>query len=179
MHDSWRVKLSQFNARTWYRAFSQRSVRIVVINEPQQTLPSAKQYTVKSLSIWYLRTRWFVSEISLVRWTHSFYFRYYYLVLKYQTGRLPLKYPINQKGTKPRDTITQFVDLCADSKIRKAAMATGDSRIIGLSSRDLVAAEAWYHGQGFMTSRYCDYCKALWYTLLLGYSLWRKKEGSK
>ena len=38
--------------------------------------------------------------------------------------------------------MTQLVDLCADSKIRKAAMATGDSRIIGLSYRDLVAAEA-------------------------------------
>lgn len=64
-------------------------------------------------------------------------------MLKYQTGRLsPEVSSINQKGTKPRDTMTQFVDLCADSKIRKAAMATGDSRIIGLSSRDLVAAEA-------------------------------------
>ena len=31
---------------------------------------------------------WIVLEISLVRWTHLFYFRHYYLVLKYQTGRL-------------------------------------------------------------------------------------------
>ena len=41
----------------------------------------------------------------------------------------------------------QCVDLRADVSIRKAAITTGDSRIIGLASRDLVAAEAWYHGQ--------------------------------
>ena len=40
--------------------------------------------------------------------------------------------------------MTQCVDLRAKASIRKAAVATGDSRIIGLASRDLVAAEAWY-----------------------------------
>ena len=35
----------------------------------------------------------------------------------------------------------------ADASIRKSAIAAGDGRIIGLASRDLVAAEAWYHGQ--------------------------------
>ena len=151
MRGSWRVKLSQFNARTWYRAFYQRSTQIVVIDEPQQMLPSAKHNTP-----WKVCPYGIYAPVGLYQKSHSFYFRYYYLALKYQTGRLPLKYSINQKGTKPRDTMTQLVDLCADSKIRKAAMATGDSRIIGLSSRDLVAAEAWYYGQGFMTSRYCD-----------------------
>ena len=43
--------------------------------------------------------------------------------------------------------MTQCVDLRADDSIRKAAIAKGDSRIIALASRDLVAAEAWYHGQ--------------------------------
>ena len=37
--------------------------------------------------------------------------------------------------------------------IRKAAIATGDSRVIGLSSRDLLAADSWYHeGQFFRVS---------------------------
>ena len=43
--------------------------------------------------------------------------------------------------------MTQCVDLRADDSIRKAAIAKGDSRIIGPASRDLVAAEAWYHMQ--------------------------------
>ena len=43
--------------------------------------------------------------------------------------------------------MTQCEDLRADASITKAAIAEGDSRIIGLASRDLVAAEAWYHGQ--------------------------------
>ena len=52
-----------------------------------------------------------------------------------------------KKEARTRDPVTQCVDLRADATIRKAAIAAGDSRIIGLASRDLVAAEAWYHGQ--------------------------------
>ena len=38
--------------------------------------------------------------------------------------------------------------------IRKAAIAIGDSRVIGLSSRDLLAADSWYHeGQFFRVSQ--------------------------
>ena len=38
--------------------------------------------------------------------------------------------------------------------IRKAAIAIGDSRVIGLSSRDLLAADSWYHeGQFFRVSK--------------------------
>ena len=38
--------------------------------------------------------------------------------------------------------------------IRKAAIATGDSKVIGLSSRDLLAADSWYHeGQFFRVSK--------------------------
>ena len=41
----------------------------------------------------------------------------------------------------------------AELMIRKAAIATGDSRVIGLSSRDLLAADSWYHeGQFFRVS---------------------------
>ena len=157
MRDSWRAKLSQFNARTWYRTFSQRSVRIIVINESQQTPPSAKLNTP-----WKVCPYGIYAPVGLYQKSHSFAGLTCFIsdtiisCLNTKRADFPLKYPINQKGTKPRDTMTQFVDLCADSKIRKAAMATGDSRISGLSSRDLVAAEAWYHGQGFMTSRYCD-----------------------
>ena len=64
-------------------------------------------------------------------------------MLKYQTGRLSPEVSYKSERNKTAryyDSIRR--PLCADSKIRKAAMATGDSRIIGLSSRDLVAAEA-------------------------------------
>lgn len=38
--------------------------------------------------------------------------------------------------------------------IRKAAITTGDSRVIGLSSRDLLAADSWYNeGQFFRVSK--------------------------
>ena len=52
-----------------------------------------------------------------------------------------------KKGARTRDPLTQCVDLRADASIRKAAIAARDGRIIGLASRDLVAAEAWYHSQ--------------------------------
>ena len=52
-----------------------------------------------------------------------------------------------KKSARTRDPLTQCVDLRADASIRKAAITGGDSRIIGLASRDLVAAEAWHHVQ--------------------------------
>ena len=52
-----------------------------------------------------------------------------------------------KKVARTRDPLTQCVDLRADASIRKAAIAAGDGRIIGLASRDFVAAEAWYHSQ--------------------------------
>ena len=52
-----------------------------------------------------------------------------------------------KKGARTRDPLTQCVDLRADASIRKAAIAARDGRIIGLASRDLVEAEAWYHSQ--------------------------------
>ena len=52
-----------------------------------------------------------------------------------------------KKDASTRDPLTQCVDLCAGASIRKTAIAAGNERIVGLASRDLVAAEAWYHGQ--------------------------------
>ena len=49
----------------------------------------------------------------------------------------------------------------ADASIRKAAIAAGDGRIIGLASRNFVAAEAWYHSQCYRdytrTDKACKY----------------------
>lgn len=52
-----------------------------------------------------------------------------------------------QKGTRTHDPLTQCVDLRADDSNRKAAIVKADGRIIGITSRELAAAEAWYHGQ--------------------------------
>lgn len=52
-----------------------------------------------------------------------------------------------KKGTRTHDPLTQCVDLRADDSDTKAAIAKADGRIIGNASRDLAAAEAWYHGQ--------------------------------
>lgn len=40
-----------------------------------------------------------------------------------------------KKGTRSRDPLTQNVDLCLDFSIRKAAIATGNRKIIGLRGR--------------------------------------------
>ena len=49
----------------------------------------------------------------------------------------------------------------ADASIRKAAIAAGDGRVIGLASRVLVAVEAWYHSQCYRdytrTDKACKY----------------------
>ena len=52
-----------------------------------------------------------------------------------------------KKDASTREALTQCVDLRADASVRKTAISAGDSRIVGLVSRDLVVAEAWYHGQ--------------------------------
>ena len=50
-----------------------------------------------------------------------------------------------QKGTKNREKITQAVDLRADNTKREAATKKGDTKIMAIASRELVAAEAHYH----------------------------------
>ena len=49
-----------------------------------------------------------------------------------------------QKGTKNREKLTQAVDLRADNTIREVATKKGDTKIMAIASRELVAAEAHY-----------------------------------
>jgi len=44
-----------------------------------------------------------------------------------------------------RETLTQAVQLRADETLRKLAVERGDEKIIAVTSRDIVAAEAHYH----------------------------------
>ena len=50
------------------------------------------------------------------------------------------------KGKDVREKLIQYIDLCADKNIRKTALANNDSKLLAIVSRDLVAAEACYHG---------------------------------
>ena len=50
-----------------------------------------------------------------------------------------------KKGTNTLETLTQAQELRADKTLRERATKTGDSRIISLTSRDNVTAEAHYH----------------------------------
>ena len=45
-----------------------------------------------------------------------------------------------------REKLIQCIDLRADENIRKTALAKNDSKLLAIVSRDLVAAEACYHG---------------------------------
>ena len=49
------------------------------------------------------------------------------------------------KGAKTREALIQCVDLHADSTIRRAAVGKNDPRILAIVTRELVAAEAFYH----------------------------------
>ena len=50
------------------------------------------------------------------------------------------------KGKDVREKLIQGTDLRADENIRKTALAKNDSKLLAIVSRDLVAAEACYHG---------------------------------
>ena len=50
------------------------------------------------------------------------------------------------KGKDVREKLIQCIDLRADENIRKTALANNDSKLLAIMSRDLVAAEACYHG---------------------------------
>ena len=50
------------------------------------------------------------------------------------------------KGKDVREKLIQGIDLRADENIRKTALAKNDSKLLAIVSRDLVAAEACYHG---------------------------------
>lgn len=50
-----------------------------------------------------------------------------------------------KKGSRNRENLTQCKDLRADQSIREAAITKPVTRILAEVSRELVAAEAWYH----------------------------------
>ena len=50
-----------------------------------------------------------------------------------------------QKGSRSREKLTQAVQLRVDETLRKCAILKGDEKILALTSRDIVAAEAHYH----------------------------------
>ena len=50
-----------------------------------------------------------------------------------------------QKGSKSRGKLTQAVQLRADQTLRKCAIQKGDEKILAVTSRDIVTAEAHYH----------------------------------
>lgn len=49
------------------------------------------------------------------------------------------------KGTHSRESLIQAVDLRADQTIRDIAINTANERLLAVTSRDIVAAEAHYH----------------------------------
>ena len=49
------------------------------------------------------------------------------------------------KGSKSRETLTQAIQLRADQTLRECATLKGDEKILAVTSRDIVAAEAHYH----------------------------------
>ena len=50
-----------------------------------------------------------------------------------------------KKRTNTREDLIKARELRADKTLRETATKKGDSRIISLTSRDIVAAEAHYH----------------------------------
>ena len=51
-----------------------------------------------------------------------------------------------QTLVRAAEILIQCIDLRADENIRKTALAKNDSKLLAIVSRDLVAAEACYHG---------------------------------
>lgn len=49
------------------------------------------------------------------------------------------------KGTKTREKLVQAVQIRADQTLRECAILKGDDKILAITSRDIVAAEAQYH----------------------------------
>jgi hypothetical protein len=49
------------------------------------------------------------------------------------------------KGSRSREPLTQSADLRADERVQNAALIKADQRIMALTSREIVAAEAHYH----------------------------------
>ena len=60
------------------------------------------------------------------------------------------------KGSKSREKLTQAVQLRADQTLRECATRKGDDKILSITNRDIVAAEAHYH-----VSCYKDYTRIM------------------
>ena len=58
------------------------------------------------------------------------------------------------KGTRTREPLVKCSELQADAKLREAATRRQDTEVLAIVSRELVAAEAWYH-----KSCYRDYTR--------------------
>ena len=58
------------------------------------------------------------------------------------------------KGTNTPEPLRSATELRADSKIRDVAKVRGDERLLGITSKDIAAAEAHYH-----FSCYRDYAR--------------------
>lgn len=56
-----------------------------------------------------------------------------------------------KKGSRTRETLTQVVELRTDKKLRQIVIERGDKKIIGITSRDIVAAEACYDKSCYLT----------------------------
>ena len=60
------------------------------------------------------------------------------------------------KGSKSRENLTKAAELRADRTLRDCAIKKGDNKIMAITSRDIVAAEAHYH-----TSCYKNYTRVI------------------
>ena len=58
------------------------------------------------------------------------------------------------KGTHGREHLIQAVEMRADKTIRDTAIKKGDERLMAITSRDLVAAEAHYHASCYKSYTY-------------------------
>jgi len=56
-----------------------------------------------------------------------------------------------KKGSRSRETLVQVLDLETDKKLRQTAIQKGDKKIIAVTSRDIVAAKAYYHRSCYLT----------------------------
>ena len=59
------------------------------------------------------------------------------------------------KNRKAREKLVQAVQLRADTTLRHCAILNNDARILAITSRDIVAAEAHYHAS--CKTKECDH----------------------
>ena len=57
------------------------------------------------------------------------------------------------KGAHTRETLVQAKEIRSDENLRQIAIRKCDENIIAVTSRDIVAAEAWYHRSCYKYTR--------------------------